>query len=188
MKICNNCGWYNQDSATSCVKCQDTSFKPIADAPSENESPVSNIDAGTSAGNPVMSTVAFNSEGPMLSRQSSKQNKYAATVLDADAVLQSGREQNCRKCRYPIVGNVDYCPNCGATIKSDVESVSERPSVDKDSAPVSSLKATVRDISECMKGDDVFRLVPIDAPGESAYEMNLGDVISIRGCRYRFQK
>lgn len=187
MKRCNNCGWYNQDSAVSCEKCQDVSFKAVV-MPEEEAAPV--IQPEKAADNPVMETVAFGGGMPAAHDVSSMRRKYAATVLDAGSSVKTEEEITCHKCRYPIVGNVEYCPNCGATVRANA-AVNQAPApqgpkvVDR-----SALKATVRDVSDCIGKVDseVFRLVPVDEPGEHPYELRVGDVVVIGGCRYKFQK
>ena len=183
MKICNNCGWYNQDSAVSCVKCQDTSFKQMAEAVVE-EQPISRPVETTG-----MATVAFNAESPVISKKSSEQKKFAATVLDAEAYMHRDKEQSCRECRYPIVGNVDYCPNCGAAVCGSTASGQVPVAADENKPVARNLKATVRDVSECLETkSEMFRLVPMDSPDGQSYQMTVGDVVTIGGCRYRFQK
>ena len=88
-------------------------------------------------------TVAFGSAAaPKVEVVSKPQNPKAmkATVMDASSVLESMASSepekpavaeapavpeapvatsSCHKCRYPISGNVEYCPNCGATIRNN---------------------------------------------------------------------
>ena len=199
MKRCNNCGWFNCDSAERCEKCDDESFEPVVSEVNlaetdqgENSKPVTK--------SPIMATVAFGSGEPA---SQPVRRSMAATVMDAGAVLLDEVEVHCPKCRYPIIGSVDYCPNCGATVKSvnsaqrvpkvtRVETYEEVPKSPGINANVmsSDLKATVRDVPKTMieEDKDVYRLVPVDVLGEAVYEMHLGDIVSIGGRRYRFQK
>lgn len=208
MKRCNNCGWYNHDSATCCEKCEEESFEPVVEdvvftelvtepssvAVQEPESEAVAVHEVKSAKNQMMETVAF---GPVhvVPNQQVRKN-LAATVMDATAVLRTENETHCPKCRYPIIGFVEYCPNCGATIRSNTEvgapvsKVTKIESCDDVAKPLD-LKATVRDIPEelVIKEDPgLFRLVPIDDLGEASYEMHLGDVIVLGGRRYKFEK
>lgn len=207
MKRCNNCGWYNHDSAACCEKCEEDSFEPVIEVSPEPEvesevEPVPEVIAvpeekpeESPKKNPMMETVAFGAEHVLPQKPSGNHN-FAATVLDATAVLKAENESHCPKCRYPIIGYVEYCPNCGATVKNNSEpgappvpKVTKIESCEEVAKPVD-LKATVRDIpDELIKEDpDIFRLVPLDRPGEAPYEMHVGDVIVIGGCRYRLEK
>ena len=204
MKRCNNCGWFNLDSAVQCEKCEEESFEPVVEdrvpaSESVAQEVVSVIDvesepvesvSGTK--NPMLETVAFG--GPVIAESKPSRKFLAATVMDATAVLDQEKETQCPKCRYPIIGYVEYCPNCGATVKSGTPA----PQVTKmetctDDLP-SGLKATVRDIPESMIGDDTqgsdetYRLVPVDALGEAVITLQPGCVVVIGGRRYRFQK
>ena len=40
MKRCNNCGWFNLDSATQCEKCEEESFDIIEESPAEESASV----------------------------------------------------------------------------------------------------------------------------------------------------
>ncbi len=205
MKRCNNCGWFNYDSAERCEKCDDESFEPVVSEVStaenvlcENPEPVEQTEPVKKS--PIMATVAFGANEPV---SPPVRKSMAATVMDAGAVLRDEAEVHCPKCRYPIIGYVDYCPNCGATVKSgnsgqsipkitQIE-VCEEPAPHsglKATVVSSDLKATVRDVPvDLIENDeDVYRLVPVDALGEVSYEMHIGDIVSIGGRRYRFQK
>lgn len=186
MKRCNNCGWYNQDSVISCVKCQDCSFEPVLEAAIESvdsaSEPVQTISKS------ISDTVTF--VDATMQNATSMRKKYAATVLDTGAVQMDTKENVCHKCRYPIVGNVDYCPNCGATIKNNSKKEISTLQKEDKSVSVLSLKATVRDIPESLieKDENVYTLISLDAPDKVSFKMRPGDVISIGGQRYKFQK
>ena len=108
-----------------------------------------------------------------------------ATIMDASVLFKEDEPEEiaCPKCHYPIAGEVEYCPNCGTTIKAarKPEPVNEKPAEEivpqpqsqsqsqpeKESPKFSqktvldipkskskSLKATVRDIPEELLGDD----------------------------------
>lgn len=199
MKRCNNCGWFNLDSAEYCEKCEDDSFEYVA---SEVDTNVVKDDTCVEA-NPVdvsesvkassmMATVAFGSAVPV---KQPSHKAMSATVMDTSSLILEDEEVHCPKCRYPIVGLVDYCPNCGATVKSSsVASVSPVATVTRSEAcndmSSSMLKATVRDVPEELITDErgVYRLVPMDSLGEAPYEMHIGDVVVIGGRRFKFQK
>ena len=66
-------------------------------------------------------TIAYGSASPVeasVEKQSSKKSKkMAATVMDASIVVMGDEALSCPKCRYPLSGHQEYCPNCGATIR-----------------------------------------------------------------------
>ena len=201
MKRCNNCGWFNLDSAERCEKCDDESFEPVVaevkaeceikEEPKQQESVLPVEVPETPKKNNMMATVAFAAAEPVNPRPA---RSMAATVMDANAVLSATESLSCPKCRYPIIGYAEYCPNCGATIKNNAGNaapqVSNVTKIESFESSSSSLKATVRDIPENMvaEDDDLFRLVPVDALGEATYEMRVGDILVIGGRRYKFQK
>lgn len=140
MKRCNNCGWFNLDSATQCEKCEEESFDIIEESPAEESAPVVEepkaepvVEEPTvevaapeepkeeSHSKPMMATIAVGAKGVSLPNMESKAKKknLAATVMDARAELQlDSEESSCPKCCYPISGDMEYCPNCGATIRT----------------------------------------------------------------------
>lgn len=148
MKRCNNCGWFNLDSATQCEKCEEESFDIIEESPVEESAPVVEepkaepvVEEPTvevaafeesvanvveepneeSHQKPMMATIAVGAKGVSLPDMGSKAKKknLAATVMDARAELQlDSEESSCPKCCYPISGDMEYCPNCGATIRT----------------------------------------------------------------------
>lgn len=204
MKRCNNCGWFNLDSAVQCEKCEEESFEPVVEdrvpaSESVAQEVVSVIDVESEpvesvsdTKNPMLETVAFG--GPVIAESKPSRKFLAATVMDATAVLDQEKETQCPKCRYPIIGYVEYCPNCGATIKggpSTPQVTKIETCVDE---PASSLKATVRDIPENLIVDvaretaDTYRLIPVDALGEAVIVLQPDCVVVIGGRRYRFQK
>ncbi len=198
MKRCNNCGWFNLDSAVQCEKCEEESFEPVVEEYVSATDPVAevadSVEVVPEKKNPMLETVAFG--GTFMPELKSTPNRYAATVMDAAAVLHQETESQCPKCRYPIIGYVDYCPNCGATIKNGA--ASSVPQVTKietyADGRTSDLKATVRDIPENLIADDsrneceTYRLVPLDGLGEATITLQPDTVVVIGGRRYRFQK
>lgn len=233
MKRCNNCGWFNLDSAESCEKCGDESFdleEPLQETDNFEEKEekeeenttvcVSESDESVvdhpSVGSPIMGTVAYGSETPVMPKAAPSKKVLAATVMDASAVLNAQETVQCPKCRYPITGFVEYCPNCGATIKNRSAAMSESPrktqpepvsspspatpapafrGTVREGAPIVAkaghsvdLKATVRDIPRDLIHDEVYRLVRVDNVNEAPIEMVLGAEVLINGCRYRFEK
>ena len=177
MKRCNNCGWFNLDSATQCEKCEEESFDIIEESPAEESAPVVEepkaepvVEEPTvevaapeepvapvveepkeeSHQKPMMATIAVGAKGVSHSDMGSKAKKknLAATVMDARAELQlDSEESSCPKCCYPISGDMEYCPNCGATIRTkkvaDSQPISKDTVAEEQSEPAMMANATV---------------------------------------------
>ena len=226
MKRCNNCGWFNLDSVTHCEKCDEESFELVVEIPEEESKEATEAEPVEKQAEPTIieeessclkGTVAFNMPEPeQQAEQPSPAPKkaLAATIMDASGVIASASTIQCHKCNYPIAGLVEYCPNCGATIKRSSAPVKEVSEVEthpkpvpakelnrtvridaisshKPSAPKSGeLKATVRDIPDELMSDDkeVSRLVPVGELGEAVIELRDGCEVVIGGHRYRFEK
>lgn len=126
----------------------------------------------------------------------------AATVKEAVDAHQkmSAAPVKCPKCCYPITGYVEYCPNCGATIKNAPKPAVDEVVAQSDSRKVDrNLAKTVRDFSSCLKDtvvetvneepmSEAFRLVNIDASNKPVIEVRLGEVFVINGVRYKLEK
>lgn len=265
MKRCNNCGWFNLDSATHCEKCHEESFELQVEQSQESaesvaaeenvsveqETLVSNesvanlkpadeeksVEVKTTQklkteakakGHVPNATVAFGSNmlgqdvKNVIKTESSKNLAATARFTQEDlndVVVSAVSVKSCPKCRYPISGGMEYCPNCGATIRANLkatvrtfplesiasETVCEQvQDVDYKAKTAEklgktvfiteqkrvNLKATVRDVPDILMSDNEnrFRLVPVDAVGESIIELTLGEEVIIAGCRYKFQK
>lgn len=177
MKRCNNCGWFNLDSATQCEKCEEESFDIIEESPAEESAPVVEepkaepvveepaVEVAApeepvaavveepkeeSRPKPMMATIAVGAKGVSLPNMESKAEKknLAATVMDARAALQlDSEEESCPKCCYPISGDMEYCPNCGATIRTkkvaDPQPVCKNTVAEEQSEPAKVVNATV---------------------------------------------
>lgn len=177
MKRCNNCGWFNLDSATQCEKCEEESFDIIEASPAEESAPVVEepkeepvVEEPTvevaafeepvapvveepkeeSHPKPMMATIAVGAKGVSLPNMESKAKKknLAATVMDARAELQlDSEESSCPKCCYPISGDMEYCPNCGATIRTkkvaDSQPISKDTVAEEQREPAMMANATV---------------------------------------------
>ena len=150
---CNNCGWYNPDTATHCEMCDESlAGFPKVDLPvpeDDDEDDISMPEPASESlpkpepvpetipepvqepkpeepvkSSPLTATIRFaDTGGHRLDRKGPAPTapnaaKYAATVLDASSALDEPKQVSCPKCRYPVLGNVDTCPNCGASIKS----------------------------------------------------------------------
>lgn len=150
MKRCNNCGWFNHDSAVYCEKCEDTSFEiedisaesiaePVAEpeqAVASEQAPIDEPVVNPQNQSPMTATVAFSASQNPVQPVPEKHRAMAATVMDASSFVPisdapvvpevpavpevsdaPADPASCPKCCYPVSGDVDYCPNCGATIK-----------------------------------------------------------------------
>lgn len=128
----------------------------------------------------------------------------STVMMDVGTVLHGDKEVHCPKCRYPIVGDVDYCPNCGTTVRIVVkEAPVHNLIVDEPNLSVKILgtseksfdpKATVRDVPEefisvhRVNNDNAFKLVPVDNTGASSIVLELNQIVVLEGRRYRFCK
>lgn len=219
MKRCNNCGWFNLDTAVRCEMCDDEGLEPVAVQPSvdaESE-PVKESIAQPETmvaekKKSMMATVAFGAEQP----SALPRKAMTATIMDVNAVMGDVTVAGqCPKCHYPVTAEVEFCPNCGATVQkpgaqkpahvqkeassgmatvrlgeSASGSVSQKTVMLGKGIKPKFLKATVRDIPEelIVEDKEVFRLVPVDGVGEAPIEMYLDEVVVISGIRYKFQK
>ena len=149
MKRCNNCGWFNLDTATRCEMCDDESLEPVVieqqsvpepvaeTVPEFVSEPVSETKpepvelvaepvveavpepepvpvAEEKVRKPMMETVAFGAPAAV----APSHKNYAATMMDVREFVEEGpAPSGCPKCNYPVSGGVDFCPNCGATVR-----------------------------------------------------------------------
>lgn len=232
---CNNCGWFNPDTAKHCEMCdeqltglpienpveQAVPQAPVEEAPvpvqvpveAPVKAPVEEAEPVAPApANPMLETVRLNApEVP-------KKNAFSATVMDIGAVRPVGEPVHCPKCRYPVYGFAETCPNCGSSLKkvmqgTMVESTSKTvkdavPEKEPEMAPAQSSlfkgtvreaplsetprrspKATVREIPAALKEEvEYWRLIPVESPDPEVILMKPGEIISIGNRRYKFQK
>lgn len=160
---------------------------------SKPNKPASVVEAAKSANN-FKATVAIGSDKPVQPVVTVKETVKSVQQMAEDLSVK------CSKCCYPITGYVEYCPNCGATIKNAPKPVETEITTQSYSQKVDcNLAKTVRDFSSCLKatvaervGDDVasetYRLVNIDASDVPAVEVRLGVVFVINGVRYKLEK
>lgn len=218
MKRCNNCGWFNLDSAVQCEKCGDESFKPVIEEEIQvvEEQPAAVVEVEQKEEEVFPEEVVVEEVAPEVA---APHNAMASTVmLGAGGITRPDKDSHCPKCRYPIVGNVDYCPNCGATVRNETEAAVPGPAEVK---PLEKLheavgrsfdpKATVRDIPEELMADEKlekvevekveevkvekeevkeekYKLVSIDTIGALPVVLELDKIVLIEGRRYRFTK
>ena len=143
--------------------------------------------------NNFKATVAIGSDTPILHTPS----KVEATKSEPAAAQPVATK--CPKCCYPITGYVEYCPNCGTTIKNAPNiTVSEHADRGETNSRNNSFAKTVLDFSSSLKAtvaetvndsrdDEAFHLVQIDAPN-TTIKLRLGEVVMINGIRYKFEK
>jgi hypothetical protein len=143
--------------------------------------------------NNFKATVAIGSDTPILHTPSKVEETKSEPAAAQPVATQ------CPKCCYPITGYVEYCPNCGTTIKnapnitvSEHADRGETNSRNNSFAKTvldfsSSLKATVVETVDDSRNDEAFHLVQIDAPN-ATIKLRLGEVVMINGIRYKFEK
>ena len=143
--------------------------------------------------NNFKATVAIGSDTPILHTPS----KVEETKSEPAAAQPVATK--CPKCCYPITGYVEYCPNCGTTIKNAPNiTVSEHADRGETNSRNNSFAKTVLDFSSSLKAtvvetvddsrdDEAFHLVQIDAPN-ATIKLRLGEVVMINGIRYKFEK
>ena len=143
--------------------------------------------------NNFKATVAIGSDTPILHTPSKVEEVKSEPVAAQPAATQ------CPKCCYPITGHVEYCPNCGTTIKNTpnitVSEHTERGETNSRNNSFaktvldfsSSLKATVAETVDNSRDDEGFLLVQLDAPN-TTIKLRLGEVVVINGIRYKFEK
>lgn len=140
---CNNCGWYNPDTATFCEMCEESlagfpkvempspleeaEEKPILpeeaeaveEVPAVEEKP---LEPPKKAGSSSLSATIRLSDNGKESRKPTEKavNKkaFAATVRDVSAFMEGNSSSECPKCKYPVFGSATTCPNCGTQLKS----------------------------------------------------------------------
>lgn len=143
--------------------------------------------------NNFKATVAIGSDTPILNTPSKAEERKSEPVAAQPVATQ------CPKCCYPITGHVEYCPNCGTTIKNTpnitVSEHTERGETNSRNNSFaktvldfsSSLKATVAETVDNSRDDEGFLLVQLDAPN-TTIKLRLGEVVVINGIRYKFEK
>ena len=143
--------------------------------------------------NNFKATVAIGSDTPILHTPSKVEETKSEPVAAQPVATQ------CPKCCYPITGHVEYCPNCGTTIKNTpnitVSEHAERGEANSRNNSFaktvldfsSSLKATVAETVDNSRDDEGFLLVQLDAPN-TTIKLRLGEVVVINGIRYKFEK
>jgi hypothetical protein len=129
-----------------------------ASAPEEAKAPAEpEVPAPPKAGNPLLETVRF---APAASEEKPVKKNFSATVMDATASLEGEEPVHCPKCRYPVFGFSETCPNCGASLKNvlkatvlptppatTIKDVAEEEAAPKApaAAPAPAFKGTVRE-------------------------------------------
>lgn len=118
MKRCDNCGWYNPDTAQKCEKCGEK--LPEFTEPERQESPAEPAAPDFTPAHPLAQTEPRPVPGER--RRPRSQGNYAATMLNAGVAFDAPEAASaapgvCPKCHYPIAGNPETCPNCGASLR-----------------------------------------------------------------------
>lgn len=117
MKRCDNCGWYNSDARTTCEKCGERLGESIeAERPPQASD---NPSAGFEPAHPLAQTEPKPQTEPR--QRPARQSRWSATMRVTEGVLDSVKEEPapgvCPKCHYPVAGNPETCPNCGAPLR-----------------------------------------------------------------------
>lgn len=227
MKRCNNCGWFNLDSSSECEKCGENSFELVVESvpesvplqeeeslsePQPDPSPLSQPEPELEP-QPEPEACPVPVAVESVPQEEISRKAMAATIMDASAFFKDDEpeEVSCPKCRYPIAGEMEFCPNCGTTIKTvnKQDPPKEEPVPQQQESPKLSnktildnpknLKATVRDIPEELLCDNapaatvailekIGSLVPVDGADSDVIEIFENTDITIAGRVYRFQK
>ena len=159
MNRCDNCGWYNNDGATTCEKCGEplSISAPIApDVQPVSEPQAATVPPMAGKGTKLSFSKTVRMDEPVAAVASvphpipepePPKPNYRATVMDVSDSVPTAEEEvpkNCPKCHYPLAGDDVTCPNCGAQLRirtrKDAVSLAETSP-----ASVTSLNATVRD-------------------------------------------
>ena len=130
MKRCNNCGWYNRNELTRCEKCGEPLGLPLE----ELESLAAQENVKESSPEPARPA-----------------RTYSATMRDTGAAMKAlGGEPGarvCPKCSYPLAGDDEICPNCGAKLRvSTRKDATHAVSAAAPAAAPNPYNATVRDV------------------------------------------
>lgn len=216
---CNNCGWFNLNTATSCEKCGEALDLTLVEEPKEelhepSDTPVPSPASPLAETEPKLMNKTVRLGEDEVAPHPKK--SYGATVLDAGAVIKEMEEDvsYCPKCRYPLVSHPEFCPNCGTTLRRDTRkdavkdmnaTIRETDGGKKVTRPAASSsggkagKATIRDIPPELlqdtplsavpeKKENVYRLVPVAGEDYPIVYMSVGDIVTINGLRFRFEK
>ena len=159
---CNNCGWFNPDTATHCEMCEEeltgqpvenlveqtaanTTGKPDI-SPNEEKTKVQPV------GNTMLETVRF------AAAPDSRAKNFSATVMDASSILDHSEPLQCPKCRYPVSGYTETCPNCGTSLKKLMKETV------LPSSPAMTVKESVEEPEEKAPVQDAFKGTVREAP------------------------
>lgn len=146
---CNNCGWFNPDTAKHCEMCDESLTGLPIENPVEQAAPKTPVQEPVPVKEPVPAkepkvekTATPASSNPMMetvrmASPAAPKPSFSATVMDIGAVRTMGEPVHCPKCRYPVYGFTETCPNCGSSLKKVMQgTMMEMPSTTlKDSIP-----------------------------------------------------
>ena len=150
---CNNCGWDNAPSSSVCVKCG----HPLQTGESHYQDPYSgvNVPNYNGGGEPMPRPTVINTQ------QAEPAPRPTRIVSNADlqnhATLKATISQvpmSCPHCGYPVVGDFNNCPNCGASLAA-AQTAIQQP-VEKKAEPMQ------LDIPEEVKCEKCGTMVSID--------------------------
>ena len=150
---CNNCGWDNAPGSSVCVKCG----HPLQSGDSHYQDPYNgvNVPNYNGGGEPTPRPTVLNSQ------QSEPTPRPTRIVNSADLQNQAAMKatvseapKSCPHCGYPVVGDFNSCPNCGASLGAVITAVHQPVEKKEDQLEL--------DIAEEVKCDKCGTMVSID--------------------------
>ena len=122
---CNNCGWDNAPGSSVCVKCGHP--LQVLAGPSQPLDPYRGVNVPNyNGGDPTpRPTVINNLQAEPAPRPTRIVN---SADLQSQAALKATISQapkSCPHCGYPVVGDFNSCPNCGASIGTTPTSIQQ---------------------------------------------------------------
>jgi hypothetical protein len=199
MKRCNNCGWYNRNELTKCEKCGEPLGLPLEELAALEEK---------------------ENAREVQPEPARPARTYSATMRDTGAAMKAiGGEPEarvCPKCSYPLAGDDEICPNCGAKLRgttrkdaahaapaaapapnpynATVRDIPGQHRAQAPKAPAKMGKETMREIpkelteTEPEPSQEIFKLVSVSDPNYPDVYLSVGDIVTIGSRRFRFEK
>ena len=166
MKRCDNCGWFNPDSAKVCEKCEsdlsgiEPTVQDFSESAEDMDEPVPGTQPLHELSSPPDDVIEEDFKSVDLRKTVRKdesientgngKHEYTKTVLDTSHIMEQDDEPEfCPKCRYPLARDLEFCPNCGVTLRRAYKRPGNghSPSEEGERVP-GGLKSTVMDWRE----------------------------------------